>query len=190
MSSSQGNAEDGPNGDAPRVSFWIRELPYMVVLILTILGVAYTSYIKQPLAGYWELLAPLIGLTCVGAGWRHAGDRDARFRLIWMQALHWLAFLFVMNLLFLPSVQQILTAGATGLAILSLLALGAFTAGLQVRSWQVCALGLIMALGVPATAWIERSALIVVLIVAVLIGIAAVVWWLLHRRRPAETRNM
>jgi hypothetical protein len=187
MSSSEGSPKIAPVGDAPRASIWIRELPYVVVLILTILGVAYTSYLKQPIAGYWELLAPFIGLTCVGAGWRYAGDREARFRLIWMQALHWLAFLVVMNLLFLPSVQQIFAAGATGLAILSLLALGTFTAGVQVRSWQVCGLGLIMALGVPATAWIERSSLIVVLITAMLLGVAALVWW--HRHGRSGSRN-
>jgi hypothetical protein len=135
------------------------------------------------------VLAPLIGLTCVSAGWRYADDRDARLRLIWMQGLHWLAFLVVMNLLFLPSVQQMLTAGATGLAILSLLALGTFTARVQVRSWQVCALGLIMALGVPATAWIERSALIVVLVAATVIGLAAVTWWHWRARRGQQAAS-
>jgi hypothetical protein len=64
-----------------------------------------------------------------------------------------------------------------------LLALGTFTAGVHVLSWQVCLLGFIMALGIPAIAWIENSALIVVLIVGVVIGIGIVLWWHFRERR-------
>ena len=118
------NAESGPQA-APldgslRASFWIRELPYILVFILTILGVAYTSYTKKPILGYWELLAPVIALVCIGAGWRRAPDRSARLHLIWTQALHWCAFLLVMTLMLVSEVQRILSAGATGLAILTL----------------------------------------------------------------------
>jgi hypothetical protein len=49
--------------------FWLRELPYIVVLVLTILGVAYTSVSHQPLIGYWEFLAVATGLVCVTTGW-------------------------------------------------------------------------------------------------------------------------
>jgi len=93
------------------------------------------------------------------------------------QALHWFAFLLVMNMILLPSVQRIFTAQTTALAIFTLLALGTFTAGVQVLSWQVCLLGLIMALGIPAIAWIENSALLAVLIVGAVVGIGAVLWW-------------
>ena len=157
--------------------FWIRELPFVVVLLLTIAGVAYTSFTKKPIVGYWEILAPIIGLVCVGAGWQEAVDRSARLRLVATQALHWFAFLLVMNMLLLPSVQRDFTAAATALAVFTLLALGTFTAGIQVLSWQVCLLGLIMALGIPAIAWIENSALIIVLIVASIAGVAVVLWW-------------
>ena len=96
-----------PSSKSQRVSFWIRELPFSLVLVLTILGVAYTSFSKQPIIGYWEVLAPIIGLVCVASGWQSAADNAARLRLITTQALHWLAFLVVMNLLLLPSVQRV-----------------------------------------------------------------------------------
>jgi hypothetical protein len=35
-----------------QVSFWIRELPFTLVLILTIAGVAYTSFSNKPIVGY------------------------------------------------------------------------------------------------------------------------------------------
>jgi hypothetical protein len=166
------------------LSFWLRELPFTVVLILTIAGVAYMSFSKKPIVGYWEILAPIIALVCIGAGWQEAADKTARLRLIVTQALHWFAFLLVMNMLLLTSVQRNFTALSTALAIFTLLALGTFTAGVQVLSWQVCLLGLIMALGIPAIAWIENSALLVVLIVGVVVGIGAVFWWHWRERRP------
>jgi hypothetical protein len=151
-----------PNGIKQKIfhlNFWIRELPFSLVLILTTVGVAYTTFSKQPITGYWEILAPLIAIVCVGAGWDSATDNTAKFRLIATQALHWFAFLLVMNMLLLPGVQRIFSAQAT----------------------QVCLLGLIMALGIPAIAWVENSALLVVLVVAAILGIGAVFWW---RWRP------
>jgi hypothetical protein len=172
---------------AKHVSFWIRELPFTVVLVLTIAGVAYTSFSKQPLVTYWEILAPIIALVCIGAGWHEAGDKAGRLRLVVTQVLHWFAFLLVMNMLLLGSVQRIFTAQTTALAIFTLLALGTFTAGVQVLSWQVCLLGVIMALGIPAIAWIENSALLVVLIVAAVIGVAAI-WWYWRQPRAHARR--
>jgi hypothetical protein len=168
------------------LNFWIKELPFSLVLILTLIGVAYTSFSKQPITGFWEILAPLIALVCVGAGWQSANDSAARIRLIATQALHWFAFLLVMNLMLLASVQRVFSASATGIAIFTLLTLGTFTAGVHVLSWQVCLLGLIMALGIPAIAWVENSALILVLIVGVALGIGFVIWWHVHDRRSRE----
>ncbi len=195
MSSMDADPADARPGDpqtagrkGPPASFWIRELPFSLVLILTLLGVAYTSLLQQPIMGYWELLAPVIGVVCVGSGWSSANDKNARLQLILTQALHWAAFLLVMNVILLPSVQRILNASATGLAVLMLLALGTFTAGVHVLSWQVCLLGIIMALCVPAAAWIEASALIIVLIAAAALGIGVVLWWHWHERRKAGLR--
>lgn len=164
------------------LSFWLKELPFSLVLIATMAGVAYTSFSRQPIVLYWEILAPIIGLVCVAAGWHNVSGENARFRLIGTQVLHWLAFLVVMNMLLLPSVQEPFSAAATGLAVFTLLALGTFTAGVNVLSWHVSLLGLIMALCIPAIAWIQNSALIVALIVMTALVIAAVFWWYWHKR--------
>ena len=186
-------AESGPQATPPatprvthRLSFWLKELPFALVLILTTLGVAYTSFSKQPIVGFWELLAPLIALVCIGSGWPSATDKTARLILIGSQALHWLAFIVVMNVLLLPSVQKDFTANSTAIAVFTLLALGTFTAGLQVYSWQVCSLGLVMALTVPAIAWIENSALIVVVIFAMMLAVGVAVWWHWRKSAPAD----
>jgi hypothetical protein len=84
----------------------------------------------------------------------------------------------------LPSVQRILGVSANGLAILTLLALGTFTAGVHVRSWRVCLLGLVMALSVPAIAWVEESVVMIVLIAGAVLAIGTMFWWYRHK----ETR--
>jgi hypothetical protein len=128
----------------------------------------------------------VIGLVCISSGWSSANDKNARLQLIYTQALHWAAFLVVMSMILLLNVQRILNAGATGLAVLMLLALGTFTAGVHVLSWQVCLLGIIMALCVPAAVWIEASALIIVLISVAALGIGVVLWWQWHESRAQK----
>ena len=44
-----------------RPSRILRALPYLIILILTLVGVAYTSINKQPLVHYWEVVAVLTG---------------------------------------------------------------------------------------------------------------------------------
>ena len=94
-----------------------------------------------------------------------------------------------MNLMLVPSVQRLFQASATGLAIFTLLTLGTFTAGVHVLSWQICLLGMIMALGIPAIAWIQNSALLFVLVAGGAAGIAAVLWWHWRERHSASTSS-
>ena len=167
-------------------SRFLSSLPYILILILTLAGVAYTSVNKQPLITYWEALAVLTGILCIVGGWRHAAGR--RVRLVWTQVLHWAAFVGMMNLLLYTDVQQMLNADATGLAILLLLALGTFVAGVHTLSWQICVLGVVMALAVPAIAWIEESALILILAASVFMVLGGLFWWIGHHRSVAPHR--
>lgn len=152
------------------------KLPYIVVLILAILGVAYTNISHQPLVGYWEFLALAIGVVCIVSGWNKIPDRQGRFRLMWMQVLHWGAFLVTMNIVLLPGVQRMLTAPATSLMLLALLALGTFIAGVNLLSLEICFLGFSLALAVPAIAWLKQSVLFFVLAAALLIGVGMTFW--------------
>jgi hypothetical protein len=124
-----------------------------------------------------------MGAVCIWSGWRYTHDKKAQLRLIWTQAAHWLTFFAAMNLLLLPSVQRMLNADATGLAILLLLALGTFVAGIHIPALEVCILGFVMALFVPAIAWVEEAALIVLLGAVALFGAGAMFWWIGSNRQ-------
>lgn len=169
-----------PSHQAPYTRFWIRELPFCLVLLLTIGGVAYTTFSRQRIFIYWEILAPIVGIVCVWYGWPAASDSGGRLRLIAAQILHWIAFLLVMNMVFLASVQKSFNATSIGLAVFTLLALGTFTAGVHILSWQVCLLGVIMAFGIPAIAWVENSALLLLLVGAIIVVCGIAIWWHWH----------
>jgi hypothetical protein len=157
--------------------FLMREWPYLVILVLALFGEAYTSVAQRPMTTYWLVLAPFIGLVCVITRWKDFPARDQQMRLIWTQFLHWAAVLAAMGLIFVGDVDQMMNADARALSTLTILSLGTFLAGVHVGSWRICLVGIVLAIGVPAIAWLEQSALMIMLVVAIVIGIAAPFWW-------------
>ena len=169
-----------PAPDARRFSaraFLAREWPYLLVLILALFGVAYTSFARTPITKYWVILAPLIGVVCVVTRWRDAENREQRVHLIWTQALHWGAVLLALHLMYVADVSRMMNADAKALSALTVLALGTVTAGVHIASWRICLVGIALALGVPAIAWLEQSALLLLLVVVVLIAVIAPIFW-------------
>lgn len=163
-------------------SFLLRQWPYFVMLALALFGVAYTSITRQGMTTYWVVLAPIFGAISVAAGWREADDAEAKWRLLRTQALHWGAVLAAMLLVFIGDVSRMMNTDASALTVLTVLALGSFTAGVHADAWRVSLVGVILALGVPAIAWLEESTLMILLVVVVLVAIAAMV--VLRDRRP------
>jgi hypothetical protein len=168
------------------VLFLWQQLPYIVALVLAIAGVAYTNASHQPLVRYWEFLALAIGVVCVINKWPEIDGKQARWRLIWTQALHWVAVLVTMNIMLVSAVQQLLPTPATSLVLLILLALGTFLAGVSLLSLQIAFLGLAMGLAVPAISWLQQSVIFFLLGAVLLIGLG-ITFWLNQGRRPRAT---
>ena len=103
------------------------------------------------------------------------------WHLIWTQALHWIAVILAMYLVLLVNVKQMMNADASALVVLTLLALGTFTAGIHVAAWRICLVGVVLGLAVPAIAWLEQATLLLLLIATVLVAIA--VLYVMHNRR-------
>jgi hypothetical protein len=163
-----------PRGAGRIADFFRRYVLYIVILTLTISGVAYTNISHQPLVGFWELLAVMMGALCVLTEWTKREDRHDRLQLMWTQALHWIAVLVTMNIMLLTGVQRTLAWPATSLVLLMLLALGTFLAGLNLLSLPICSLGVTLALAVPAIVWLKQSVLFLVLMALFLIGLGVI----------------
>ena len=63
------------------------------------------------------------------------------------------------------------------LAALTILALGTFTAGVHIMVWRICLIGGLLALGVPAIAWLEQSVLLLLLVAVVAVAVIAPFFW-------------
>jgi hypothetical protein len=161
---------------SPAARFVREQFPFIVALTLSIAGVAYTNASRQPLVGYWEFLALAIGVTCVINKWSQLDGKEARWKLIWTQALHWIAVLVAMNIILLSSVQQMLPTPAISLVLLTLLALGTFLAGVSLLSLQTAFLGLAMGAAVPAISWLKQSVIVFLLGAVFLIGLGLTFW--------------
>ncbi|TWA99084.1 hypothetical protein [Bradyrhizobium stylosanthis] len=186
---------DAQHSDAPEAStrsratqFLWQQLPYIVALLLAIAGVAYTNVSHQPLTGYWEFLALAIGAVCVVTKWPDTEGRESQIRLVWTQALHWIAVLVTMNIMLVSGVQQMLPTPATGLVLLTLLALGTFLAGVSLLSLQIAFLGLAMGSAVPAISWLKQSILFFLLGAVLLIGLA-ISFWLRQDQQPSRSSS-
>jgi hypothetical protein len=181
MSEAQTPAQP-PAALQPRPGFFVRELPYVLLLVLAVTGIAYTSLSVDASVAYWKVLAPVFAVVCIVSQWsRVPAGGGAKMRLVIVQLVHWGAFLLTILLLFLPDMQKMLTSLVSAQVILYLLALSTFLAGVYNTSWQLVAVGVLMAFAVPAIAFLERSVLLAAVIAAaVLVVIGAYVF---HRRR-------
>lgn len=158
----------------------VDNLPFVAVIVLGLVGSGWTTISSTSTERYWAIVTPVIGVICVAAGWRHTGGGE-RMGMIVTQALQWVAVLIAMYLLTVSTVEQSLSANAAGLMLLTVLALGVFVSGLGLKSWKLCVTGAFLAVSVPAIAWIQHAALLLVLVGLVLIALLFLYWWLRDR---------
>jgi hypothetical protein len=165
---------------SPFRAWLIEDSPYIAMLVLVLVGVT----VSMP-AAYWAILTPVFGIICVVAGWRHFETREARLEMAYIQGLSWLALIFAIYVLYSNVVQGVLNENSTSLAMMTLLALGTFMAGLQARVWRICAVGAIVLVAVPGIGWLHKSAVLLVVATLVVIAVGGLTWWVDQRRRRA-----
>jgi hypothetical protein len=166
----------------PGIKGWLlRDLPYAAMLGLAVGGIALTSFRGVTTYYYWMTLAPIYGLISIISGWRKLDTGAERMKLVLTQALHWLAFLGAMWLMFLPEVRGVVNDNATALTLLILLALGTFVAGVHAGVWRICAVGVFLAVSVPAVAWIQESAMLLLVGALLLAAVGFAFWWMWRR---------
>ncbi len=165
---------------APRAAVlrWLlHDLPYITKLLLALAGVV----VKLPFA-YSLILIPLFGIISIATGWHHAASRQEQFELVWRMALTWCALLLAIFLMFSDSLSTLLRGNATRPEMLTLLALGTFTAGVQAREWRICSVGGLLFLSVPAMVWLHDSPRLLGGSAVAAIALGALAWWMLPNR--------
>jgi hypothetical protein len=154
----------------------IHDSPYIAMLLLALAGVT----LRLPVL-YWVILIPVFGTISIAAGWPHVAARQARIDLIVGLALCWAALLLSVWLLFSGGVRGVLNANANSLAMMTLLALGTFVAGVQARVWRICAVGIVLFAAVPGLGWLDQSPLMWTVATLVIVALGGAVWWVMER---------
>jgi hypothetical protein len=159
------------------VRWFQHDIPFIAMLLMALVGVVF----RLPVT-YWGILIPVFAIISGAEGWQHFVTRRERYGLALGVALNWLALMLAMYLLYNDGVKGVLNANATSLAMMVLLALGTFVAGVQTRVWQICAVGGALFLAVPALGWLDQSPLLLVAGTCVVIALVGFVWWVTQRR--------
>lgn len=152
----------------------LAQTPFIVMLTCAFFGVAYTSVSRHAMSIYWMLLVPAYGAVCVAMAWRRT-TKATDWQEAALQALHWLAVLLAMHLALISDMEKAMSAEASALVLLVILALGTATAGLHLRSWAIVIVGLVLAVGVPIFAWLEERTLLFTLAGLGILAIAAMI---------------
>lgn len=172
-----------PPAEASFLNALKAELPYIVMLSMAVVGIGLVTFTGGLPGLYWRLLTVFYCVLCIYIGWPHAQTRPQRIKLVWTQVLHWASFLAAMWLIYTPAMRSLVDVDATGLNLMVLLALGTVVAGVHAEAWQICVVGLILALFVPAMAIIERSALFIMVAVLGVAFVAVGLWVAFHAQR-------
>ena len=176
-----------PESELSPGGFLARDWPYVVMLALAVIGVAVASVAGGSMMAYWEILVPVFAAVCIWTRARQTHPTPQFRRLVTVEALHWGAVFVAMQLAYVPDVKDMMNADASALMVLTLLALGTFTAGAQLGAWRICVVGVVLALGVPFIAWLDRATLLITIVAVTLAVLATFIF--VHRRQtpPAES---
>ncbi len=166
-------------------SFLKEDWPYIAVLVLALIGVAFASLALERMALYWELLIPFFAAVCIYARLRDHQHKVSLSKLLRIEALHWGAVFGAMRLLYVQDVADIMNANASALMMMVLLALGAFTAGAQIGAWRISLVGALLGAAVPFLALLQRASLLITLVSVALLVVAG--FYISHHRKVTST---
>jgi hypothetical protein len=178
--SSGGFAEPHRRGTRKWISL-LAELPYFAIVVIGIVGVSWTTLLGVSVATYWVTMTPIAGFLCVCVGWAHLPRGRGRVEMMAIQFGQWAAVLVAMYLIHVSNADGLVTHDALGSILLTLLSLGVFISGLDLRTWKLCVAGGFLALAVTFVAWFDNAGLFIFLIGVVLIALGVLAWWSTHR---------
>ncbi len=179
MMAEANSAPSGGAAEPDRTRDWaslLAELPYYAIVVLGLIGVFWTSLSRAPTTTYWVIVTPIVGLLSIAGGWRHS-QPGGRVAMIATQIGQWAAVLVAMWLINVSDIRGLVNSDALARMLLTLLALGVFVSGLDLRAWKLCVAGAFLAIAVPLVAWFQQAALILLLIGGVLIALGLALWW-------------
>lgn len=149
------------------------EIVLVILVLLSGVGVVVNDYgSAQTAFRIWLWMTPVFGIVSTIAAWGAAQRRGEPVGAILpTQIAHWLGVVGAVLLIYVLQIYGRMTSEAAGSAVLVVLALSAFLAGVH-TDWRLSVLGIVLGLAVVGFAYVERVALVIVPVLLVaLIGL-------------------
>jgi hypothetical protein len=172
-----------PSGEAPAApqarSHRIEEIVLVILVLLSGVGVVVNDYgSPQTAFRIWMWLTPAFGIVSTWAAWSRAVRRGEPVgSIVPTQIIHWLGVVGAVILIYILQAYGRMTSEAAGSAVLVVLALAAFLAGVH-TDWRLSVIGIVLGVSVVGFAYVERVALVIVPVLLV-----AIVGLVLYMRR-------
>ncbi|QPK62147.1 hypothetical protein IVG45_14935 [Methylomonas sp. LL1] len=138
-----------------RRHFGIEEGVFILLIILSLLGIIITDFSVHDGYGYWLLMVFVFSLLSLFVSWLQAKTREEDFgQIVKQQGLHWLHTLIIVGAASLLNKSgQLSEIGAT-LVILLILALSTMLDGARI-GWQFSLLGFFLAACAIIVAYVQ-----------------------------------
>lgn len=163
------------------------EILVCVLISLSIIGIIITDYFAGYSRQYWIAMIVIFACTCLILEWTHARKEGQKWTtIVRNQLMLWGGLLGAIWIVFLLQQNRELDNESTGLIILLLLALATYFAGINL-GLRLMVLGIFLGLAVIGAAYLEKFALIFLMLGIVLIG--ATILWKYQHREPVMKKN-
>ena len=138
-----------PSPSLLRRLFSLHSIGFYLMILLTLVGAAYTSSDADGSRWYWQrLIPPVFGLICIIIQWPEVEPTlKARLLLVGRQVLHWSGVLLTMHLAFMASGSSLTDAlddRQVSFLLMQTTTLGTFLAGVYL-DWRLCLVAVVLA---------------------------------------------
>jgi hypothetical protein len=158
----------------------------VVMVLLSLLGVALTTTSSGFAATYWVSLVPVFGLLCIGTASLRAREGHKFDRvMVSRQVFHWLGIAVALGLDFYIRGSGEETGVATGLNALLVLALGCFLAGIHLE-WLFIPVGVLLTLALVIVAKADQYLWLIFVIGGITVAVLLGLQWLLGKTRDRK----
>jgi hypothetical protein len=158
----------------PKRHFSIEETVFILLMILSVLGIVITDFSQHDGYGYWMFMVLVFGMLSMFVSWLQAKTNENDIQeIIRRQGLHWLQTLLIVGASSLLNKSGNLSEISASLVILLILALATMLDGMRI-GWQFSLLGFYLAACAIIVAYVEAfiwacSALAIVVVIGTLL---------------------
>lgn len=162
--------------------FSLHSIGFYLMIVLALIGAAYTFSDTEGSRWYWQRLIPLtFGLICIIIQWPEIEPTlKARLLLVGRQILHWGGVLLTMHMAFVASGSSLadaLDGRQVSFLLMVTTTLGTFLAGVYL-DWRLCLVAVVLAAAALGMLILQNLAPMLVLIgIVAIAAYFAGTWW-------------